>query len=146
MYGVVVAYAVGGSFFLFVVCGMVVVHRLVFLFLLIFESSFWGSAFCLFGWWAFSRGLGLSGVPPFVSLGCILFLLSFCIGCPVSGFSGAGFSVCCGWGLLGCVCERGFLVYSGKRRLVPFALSVRYTFGCNFLLWGAENQPVGVVY
>lgn len=75
MYGVVVAYAVGGSFFLFVVCGMVVVHRLVFLFLLIFESSFWGSAFCLFGWWAFSRGWGFGGccgmvvVPPFVSLG-----------------------------------------------------------------------------
>lgn len=73
--GVVVAYAVGGSFFLFAVCGMVVVRRLVFLFLLIFESSFWGSAFCLFGWWAFSRGWGFGGccgmvvVPPFVSLG-----------------------------------------------------------------------------
>ena len=61
MCGVVVAYAVGGSFFLFAVCGMVVVHRLVFLFLLIFESSFWGSAFCLFGWWAFSRGWGFGG-------------------------------------------------------------------------------------
>lgn len=63
MYGVVVAYAVGGSFFLFVVCGMVVVHRLVFLFLLIFESSFLGKRLLpvwvvgVFAWLGFLGGV-----------------------------------------------------------------------------------------
>lgn len=60
--GGVVAHAVGGSFFVFCFwCGGVVGHRLVFLFCLFFDSSFWGSAFCLFGWWAFSRVLWYGG-------------------------------------------------------------------------------------
>lgn len=116
MYGVVVAYAVGGSFFLFWCCGMVVVHRLVFLFLLIFESSFWGSAFCLFGWWAFSRGWGFGGccgmvvVPPFVSLGVhfipFVFLYRFASGLV---FQARGFPC-----VVGCV-----FGYRHKRRFEP---------------------------
>lgn len=64
----------------------------------------------------------------------------------MSGFSGAGFSVCCGWGLSGCVCERGFLVYSGKRRVEPFPLSARYALGCKFSVLGNGNQLVWVVF
>lgn len=29
---------------------------------------------------------------------------------------------------------------------MSFALSVRYAFGCNFLILGVDNQPVGVVF
>lgn len=63
--GGVVAHAVGGSFFFsFCWCGMVVGHLLgVILFLFIFESSFWGSAFCLCWWWALSRWCGMVGLP-----------------------------------------------------------------------------------
>lgn len=64
----------------------------------------------------------------------------------MSGFSGAGFSVCCGWGLSGCVCERGFWFIPVSDDLSLLPLSVRYAFECNFLIWGTSNQPLGVVF
>ena len=46
-------------------------------------------------------------------------------------------------------CNKVWVVFFGyrhKRRFVPFALSVRYALGCNFLFLGVDNQPVGVVF
>ena len=61
-YGGVVAHAVGGSFFVFCFwCGRVVGHRLVFLFCSFLRVVFWGSAFCLFGGWAFLRVVWYGG-------------------------------------------------------------------------------------
>lgn len=83
-YGGVVAHAVGGSFFVFCFwCGRVVGHRLVFLFCSFLRVVFWGSAFCLFGWWAFSRWCGMVGVPLLVFIGCpcwfVLLVGVFCV-------------------------------------------------------------------
>lgn len=109
-YGGVVAYAVGGSFFVFCFLrGRVVGHRLVFLFCSFLRVVFWGSAFCLFGWWALSRWCGMVGVPLLVFIGCpcwfVLLVGVFCVGCFVGGVGGivGGDSllflrvVSCGW-------------------------------------------------
>lgn len=49
---------------------------------------------------------------------------------PCLVFLGAGFSVCFWWVWLRAL----FLVYSGKRRFEPFALSVSYVFECKFFI------------
>lgn len=80
-----------------------------FCFVYFFESSFLGSAFCLFGWWAFLRWCGMVGVPLLVFIGCpcwfVLLVGVFCVGCFVGGVGGivGGDSllflrvVSCGW-------------------------------------------------
>lgn len=48
-------------------------------------------------------------------------------------------------GLFVCLLVGVFLGCWYKRRFELLPLSVRYAFGCNFLIWGVGNQPLKVV-
>jgi hypothetical protein len=109
-YGGVVAYAVGGSFFVFCFwCGRVVGHRLVFLFCSFLIVVFGGAPSACLGGGRFRVCCGMVGVPLLVFIGCpcwfVLLVGVFCVGCFVGGVGGivGGDSllflrvVSCGW-------------------------------------------------